>query len=307
MPTFDSLHMVYRPSGYFMRSLAIALLFLPAALWIGSVQAQTLEWKLKTGQSIDVQTVNEMVTSMMLPDGAKEEMPMKQMVDVQWKIKASDDVGFDVEQTVKRVRTSMKSPILNVEYDSDQGDPTDPVGKQIAKGTKSVLGVPISAKIGRLGNLIELKLPPNLVEQKASPSNPLSTESLKASFQQQIEFPKSNFSVGDTWEQTLKANLNGMQTRSVLKYRFDGNVDVDGRKLAKIHVDAVTELVQSPPGIEVELQDTGSDGDILFDAELGCVFQSIQRQRLDMNLNAGGRKVQQAIQGTTTTTYRLAN
>jgi nitrogen fixation-related uncharacterized protein len=51
-----------------MKSLAIALICLPIALWIGSVQAQTLEWKLKTGQSIDVQTVNEMVTSMMLPD-----------------------------------------------------------------------------------------------------------------------------------------------------------------------------------------------------------------------------------------------
>ncbi|MCY3005534.1 MAG: hypothetical protein NTV29_06110 [Planctomycetota bacterium] len=290
-----------------MKSLVRALIWLPLVVFVASVQAQTIEWKLKKGQSFDVQTVNEMVTSMILPDGAKQELPMKQMIDVQWNVGASDDKSFAIEQTVKRVRTSMKSPIINVEYDSDQGDPTDPVGKQFALGIKPVLGVPISLKMGRLGNLIELKLPPSLVEQKSNPANPLSAESLKSSFQQQIEFPKLNFSVGDTWEQTLKANVNGMQTQSVLKFRFDGNTDRDGRKFSKFHVDAVTELVQSPPGVEVTLKDTGSDGEIFFDAELGCVFESIQRQNLDMNLNVAGQKVNQSIQGTTTTTFRLAN
>jgi hypothetical protein len=290
-----------------MKSLVRALIWLPLVLFVGSVQAQTIEWKLKKGQSFDVQTVNEMVTSMILPDGAKQELPMKQMIDVQWNVGASDDKSFAIEQTVKRVRTSMKSPIINVEYDSDQGDPTDPVGKQFASGIKPVLGVPIALKMGRLGNLIELKLPPSLADQKTNPSNPLSAESLKSSFLQQIEFPKSNFSVGDSWEQTLKANVNGMQTQSVLKFRFDGNADRDGRKLSKFHVDAVTELVQSPPGVEVTLKDTGSDGEIFFDAELGCVFESIQRQNLDMNLNVAGQKVNQSIQGTTTTTFRLAN
>jgi hypothetical protein len=55
------------------------------------------------------------------------------------------------------------------------------------------------------------------------------------------------------------------------------------------------------------MEDTGSDGDILFDVELGCLSKSVQRQKLKMNMSVGGQKLSQNIEGTTTTVYQLAN
>jgi hypothetical protein len=290
-----------------MKSKVLAISALLLVCCAGSVQAQTLEWKLNKGQTLSVETVNEMVTSMKLPDGSTQELPMKQQIDAQWRVQDSSKESFSVEQTVKRIRTSMKSPFMNVEYDSDQGDPKDPIGKQMASSMKIIIGAPIELKLGRRGNLIEMKLPDAIANQETSPSNPLSAETLKSSFQQQIEFPEGEIPVGKTWEQTLKTNMNGMQTKSLMKLRYDGVVEEQGRKLAKIHTDVVTELVQPPPGIEITMEDTGSDGDILFDVELGCLSKSLQRQRLKMNMSVGGQKLSQDIEGTTTTTYRLAN
>ena len=290
-----------------MKVFAIVLSIVLLACLAVPVSAQTLEWKLKKGQTLTVETVNEMVTSMKLPDGSTQEMPMKQSVQAQWQVIDAVSDSFYVEQTVKRVRTSMKSPFMNLDYDSEQGDPKDPLGKQMAATIKPVLGVPISLKLGKRGNLIELKLPDAIQKAESSPANPLSAESLKATFQQQVEFPEGDFPVGKTWEQTFTTNANGMQTKSLLKLRYDGIVQEQGRKLAKIHTDTVTELLQSPAGIEITMEDTGSDGDILFDVELGCLSKSVQRQKLKMNMSVGGQKLSQDIEGTTTTVYQLAN
>ena len=290
-----------------MKVFAIALSIVLLACLAVPVSAQTLEWKLKKGQTLTLETVNEMVTSMKLPDGSTQEMPMKQSIQAQWQVIDAVSDSFYVEQTVKRVRTSMKSPFMNLEYDSEQGDPKDPLGKQMAATIKPVLGVPISLRLGKRGNLIELKLPDAIQKTESSVVNPLSAESLKATFQQQVEFPQGDFPVGKTWEQTFTTNANGMQTKSLLKLRYDGIVQEQGRKLAKIHTDTVTELLQSPPGIEITMEDTGSDGDILFDVELGCLSKSVQRQKLKMNMSVGGQKLSQDIEGTTTTVYQLAN
>lgn len=290
-----------------MKYFAFALALVSLAYSSGVAQAQSFEWKLKKGQSLTVETANEMVTKMLLPDGNTQEMPMKQQIDASWKVTDSAQDSFMVEQTIKRVRTSMKSPLMNIEYDSDQAEPTDPLNKQIASSIKMVVGVPISLKLGRRGNLIEMKLPEFTQKLEADPTNPLSADSLKSTFQQQLEFPEGAMTAGKTWEQKITSNLNGMQTKSLLKLRYEGVVEEQGRKMAKFHTDTVTELLQSPPGIEIAMEDVGSDGDMFFDIEKGYLAKSVQRQKLKMKMSFGGQKLTQDIDGTTTTVYQLAN
>lgn len=290
-----------------MKSLVIAATFLSIACCASGVSAQALEWKLSKGQTLTVQTVNEMLTSMKLPDGSTQEMKMNQTIHANWQVQDATAESFKVQQTVTSVQTSMKSPLMNFEYDSNEPEPKDPVGKQLIASIKPILGAPILLTLGRRGNLIDLKLPDTIQKLDSSPANPLSAEALKSSFQQQIEFPEGEVTVGKTWEQKITNNLSGMQTKSLLKLRYDGIVEEKGRKFAKFYADAVTELVQSPPGIEITMEDVGSDGDILFDVELGCLSKSVQRQKLKMNMVVGGQKLSQDIQGTTTTVYQLAN
>lgn len=287
-----------------MKSLAVALLFLPFLFFSAQTQAQMLEWKLKKGQVLTVESINEMVSSMKLPDGSSQEMPMKQQFDSEWKITDSDAKSFSVQTTIKRMRTSMKSPFMNVDYDSDKEEPKDPIGKQIATSMKPLLGSEFTMVLGRRGNLIEMKVP-EFVDK--TPANALTGDSLKEAFWQQIEFPEGEMKPGREWEQTLKSNMNGMQTKLQVKFRNDGLVEEQGRKFVKIHSEFSTELVQSPPGIQLTLEDIGSEGEVLFDVELGCVSKQIQKQKYKMNMSVGGEKLSQDIDGTTTTIFRLAN
>jgi hypothetical protein len=292
-----------------MKSFATGLIFFVTACFCCVSQAQTLQWKLKKGQSISIESINEMVTIVKLPDGSTQEMPMKQQVDTHWTVSDSDDTSFAVETTIKRARTSMKSPFMNIDYDSDKEEPKDPVGKQIAASIKQLIGVPILMKIGRQGKLMEMKLPESIQKLGSGPTNPVPSnflESLTAS-SEQLQIPEGEMTIGRKWEQTTKSNVNGMQTKANVKYRYEGTVEEEGRKLAKFHTDITTELVQSPPGIEIALEDTGSDGEIFFDVELGCISKAIQRQKFKMSMNVGGQKLSQDIEGSTTTIFRLAN
>lgn len=292
-----------------MKSFATGLIFFVAACFCSISQAQGLQWKLKKGQVLTIESINEMVTIVKLPDGSTQEMPMKNQIDTEWKVSDSDDKSFAVETTIKRARTSMKSPFMNVDYDSEKEEPKDPVGKQLATSIKQVLGIPILMKIGRQGNLLEMKLPESIQKLGSDSTGPIPTRSLESFFtsSQQLQIPEGEMTIGRKWEQTIKSNDNGMQTKANVTYRYEGAVEEGGRKLAKIHTDATTELVQSPPGIDLSLEDVGSEGEIFFDIELGCISKAVQRQKHRLIMNVGGQKVSQDIEGSTTTIFRLAN
>jgi len=290
-----------------MKSIATFILALSIPFFPGSAEAQSIEWKLKKGQAISVETVNEMVTSMTLPDGSKQELPMKQQMDAEWKIKDSDEKSFSVDQTVKRVRVTMKSPFMNVDFDSDKGDAKDPFSKQFEASMKPLLGAPVLLKVGRRGDVMDMQLPDSIKELEASQAKENTAELLKTTYQQVFVFPEGDLTVGKTWEQKIKANNNGMQIETVLNLRYAGIMEEQGSKIARIYNDAVTELVQAPPGIEMTIEDATGDGEILFDVELGFVTKAIQRQKMKMIMSVGGQKISQDIEGTTTTIFRLAN
>lgn len=293
-----------------MKSLALGMVFLLTVCFSSDSQAQTLEWKLEKGQSLAIESSHELVTIIKWPDGSEQEMPMKQQIDTEWKISDSDEKSFAVEAMIKRVRTSMKSPLINVDYDSEKKEePKDPAGKQIAASTKQTLGIPVAIKIGRRGNLLEMKLPETFQKLGSSPANPLPSGSLEPLFapSEQLQLPEGEMTLGRQWERSINSNVSGLQTKSQVKYRYEGTILEGGRKLAKFHTDLTTELVQSPPEMEIALEDTGSDGEIFFDVELGCISKAVQRQKFRVSMNVGGRKLSQDIEGSTTTIYRLAN
>jgi hypothetical protein len=133
----------------FKRPVAIVALALlscicSSSLFDKNAFGQDLQWKLQKGQRFSLVTDQKMVTKMNVPGAGLQEMPMNQSAEVEWKVTDSDDKTFVVQQTIKRMKISMKSAFVNVDYDSDGEPSTDPVTKQIAKGMEQLIGVALS-------------------------------------------------------------------------------------------------------------------------------------------------------------------
>jgi len=292
----------------FKRPVAIVALALlscicSSSLFDKNAFGQDLQWKLQKGQRFSLVTDQKMVTKMNVPGAGLQEMPMNQSAEVEWKVTDSDDKTFVVQQTIKRMKISMKSAFVNVDYDSDGEPSTDPVTKQIAKGMEQLIGVAISSKMSRQGKVLEVMLPEELANKPADPASPLSGDTLKQMFEQAtIDFPSDITKVGKTWKQSAEINLNGMKMKTDVTYRYDGQVEVDGRKLEKFNLESFVTLSEPPPGIDMTVEDNGSGGEILFDAKTGCIVSTKLTQNMKMKIKVAGQTIDQDLQGVTTTT-----
>jgi hypothetical protein len=276
-----------------------------AFLSTSSLFAQTFEWKLQKGQKYAIITNQSVVTKMNIPGAGAQEMPMSQNSEIEWKVTESDDKSFVVEQTIKRMKMSMKSAFINVEYDSDEEPSNDPVTKQIASSLEMLIGQPFASKMTRQGKVIEVTLPKELTEKQTTPNSPLSGSMLKQIHEQAtIEFPES-LSNGATWERSFdNVDMSGMKMKSKMTYRYDGPTEVDGKKLEKFSVQADVELTEAPPGMELTIEDQGNEGEILFDPQTGCVHSTAMRQKMTMKMKVAGQTIDQELASETTTTIK---
>jgi hypothetical protein len=168
---------------------------------------------------------------------------------------------------------------------------------------EQLIGVAISSKMSRQGKVLEVMLPEELANKPADPASPLSGDTLKQMFEQAtIDFPSDITTVGKTWKQSAEINLNGMKMKTDVTYRYDGQVEVDGRKLEKFNLESFVTLSEPPPGIDMTVEDNGSGGEILFDAKTGCIVSTKLTQNMKMKIKVAGQTIDQDLQGVTTTT-----
>lgn len=286
-----------------MKYLRFALI-LCASLSTSSLFAQTFEWKLQKGQRYAITTNQSMVTKMNIPGAGVQEMPMNQSSEIEWEVTDSDDKSFVVEQTIKRMKMSMKSAFVNIEYDSDEEPSNDPVTKQIASSLEMLIGQPIASKMSRQGKVIEVTLPKELTDKPATPNSPLSGAMLKQMFEQAtIDFPET-LTVGGSWERSGDVDMNGMKMKSKMTFRYAGPTEVDGKKLEKFIVQAKVELADAPPGMQMTIEDKGNEGEVLFNPQSGCVDSTIMRQKMTMKIKVAGQTIDQELEGETTTTIK---
>jgi len=106
---------------------------------------------------------------------------------------------------------------------------------------------------------------------------------------------------GDSWEQTVDADLGGGQTLTITNtLTYQGVVDVDGKKLHKItHKPKDVSYFMDPNAksplkvTNSELKPTEGGGELLFDEQAGDIVlrQSSMRIQGKLTLDFGGQQL----------------
>jgi hypothetical protein len=105
--------------------------------------------------------------------------------------------------------------------------------------------------------------------------------------------PAQALAVGESFNVDKKLNMAPLGTITTkVKGRFDGVVDHEGRKHAKLVTEGTMEMPESPDGAAGLISispGTKIDSEILFDLERKTVSKSTSKT--DMKMNAGGREL----------------
>lgn len=279
--------------------LFVMLCVMAIGLQSADAQSKNLQWNLKKGQAFNLKMNQDMMQKMQLPGLGPQEMPMTQEVDMTWSVVDSNDEGFTVEQVITRMQMSLKSPFMNINFDSDDADSNDPTSKQMGEAMKNVIGQKFVQKMNRRGEVVEVKLPEGLEGDSQASNNPLSGDMLKQVTQQAaLVFPEGGLSVGKSWDSNVDMNMNGMAMKTKNTYKYEGTEKVDGKELHKFSISIDMSIEGGPQGIEVSVKDQDNGGVVYFDAEEGRIVSATSKQKMTLEMDAQGQQIEQAIDGT---------
>jgi hypothetical protein len=255
-----------------------------------SAQSQNLRWNLQKGQALKMSLKQDIDQKMEIPGLGPQEIPMKQEVDMTWSVVESDEESFTVEIVLSRMTMSMKSAFMNIEYDSDEPDSNPQMNESISK----VLGKKILQKMNRRGEVLEVKLPPEM-EGNSSGDGPSGDMIKQMNQQSALVFPEGPMTVGKSWESTMDMEMNGMKMKNKVTYRYDGTEKVNGKELHKFNMTNNMQVEGGPQGIEIEVKEQNNEGVLYFDNDSGRIVSTNQKQKMKLELNAQGQAIDQEI------------
>lgn len=258
-----------------------------------SAQSQSLRWNLQKGQALKLNMKQDMDQKMEIPGLGPQEIPMKQEVDMTWSVIEADEETFTIEMVLSRMQMSVKSPFMSIDFDSDE--PTS--NPQMNESVSKVLGKKIVQKMSRRGEVLDIKLPPEM-ENDSAGGGPGTGDMIKQMNQQSaLVFPEGPLSVGKSWDSTMDIDMNGMKMKNKITYRYEGTEKVDGKDLHKFNISNNMTIEGGPQGIEVEVKEQKNEGTLYFDAEAGRIVSTKQKQNMSLELNAQGQAISQTIEG----------
>ncbi len=185
---------------------------------------------------------------------------------------------------------------LTFQFDSANPDKpaANPLLEPLAKVLRVSFKTPVTLVIDAEGKLDAVKIPAEAANELDEDfRSMLDPEKRKKTTEKTLAFvPTTAVKVGDTWDQTVEADLGSGQTltiTSALTYR--GTVESNGRTLHKITNKPTSVSYFMDPNSKSPLKVTGSEltvtegeGEILFDAEAGDVQQRQSSVRIQGKL-----------------------
>lgn len=185
---------------------------------------------------------------------------------------------------------------LTFQFDSANADkPADnPLLEPVAKVMRISFKTPVTSVIDSSGKLEAIRMPDgataDLDDDFKSLLDPEKRK--KTADQAQGFIPTKAVKPGDTWEQSVDADLGAGQTLSVTStVTYEGTVDSKGKTLHKITHKPKSVSYAMDPNSKSPLKVTGSElaptegaGEILFDAEAGEVEQRSSSIRIQGKL-----------------------
>lgn len=277
-------------------------------------EAVTLAWKFNKGEKLHYVVEQKMSTEGKI-GGQTIKNDVEQTIDVDWDI---DDVAADgtaqMTQIVSRVRLKVTSPGgPGLEYDSSSKEAPQPAAAPVAGVFKAMVGKRIKMKMSALGKISDVTLPEGMAEElkNAPAQGPAKAMLNEESFKQMtgastLEFADHPVKKGDTWQRkTSMSNpaAGGKQTTEVT-YTYQGREEQSKKQIDKIELKMKTAM-EPAGGLQIEVKDQKSEGEIDFDHTAGHVMKSHAKVKMAMVITVMGQKIDQ--DATNETTMRLAD
>jgi hypothetical protein len=221
-----------------------------------------------------------------------------------------DDVAADgvvtLHQTFESVRMEMSSPAGKMVFDSTSPDkPADPVSAAMGATMSAMIGESITIVLAPTGTVTKVEGMSRIFDKvmKSMPQDQvaaqvsgqlkasLGDDAMKAMFAQSFAtFPDHPVKPGETWTGQFSIN-NPMlgATTTTRTSTFQGIDTSNGSPIARIGVLLVVKrdpgaAPTSPMGMTVNLGDSKSKGEILFDVTRGRVQKSTLETDLNMTM-----------------------
>ena len=275
-----------------------------------AANAQTkLRWKFKVGEKLNYTMVQKMNMSMMV-QGQNIEMKMTQTMDMVWKAKStSKDGTTELAQTFTRIRFTLAGgPIGKVDYDSNT--PNAGGGNPLLAGLGKTFGALVNQeftmKMSALGEIKDIKLPKKFLDTLGNAGGAgrvpgmLNADTLKEMVGKAgIVFPATGVVKGKTWNSNMTVKNPFGDIKIATAYQHLGLENRNGQSFAKIKVTPKMTLTAKPNApFKIQLAKQEGSGTVLFDVKAGRVQSSSMKQKMVMEINAGGQNISQTIDQT---------
>jgi hypothetical protein len=215
-----------------------------------------------------------------------------------WKVIAVDPAGnATMTQTIDRMRIKGVTPDGVMEADS-QGNKISPaLAPSLGPVFKAIVGGKFKLKMTPSGRIKDVEIPAGALEDANNPAamgGMLSADSLKEmTTQSTIPLPNGPVEPGDGW--TDEKNLAG--AKILMRYTYDGSVDLDGQDLEKISTAAnITLDSQEAQGFKTEMEKGDLKGEVLFDSDRGVLVSSQAKQEMVLSITGQGQSLRQEVQ-----------
>ena len=260
-------------------------------------QQNTLRWKLEEGQKFKVEVSQNQSQKMNSPQG-EFEIPVEQVIHMTWEVTGVEGDVFSIVQKMTRMKMSMDSPFMQMEYDTDEGE-AEGMAEQIAAAIDPMIGAAVAFKMNGRGEISDVEVPEDVVEEMQAAGGGMGGQMFSADMLEQmisqsgIVFPEGAVDAGAEWENTTTQKNPMMNMTINSKYKYAGEEDKGGTMIQKIAVSAKVELEagETPLGGSVEIDEQESNGEIWFDNAAGYMTGSKSTQEMVMIMEMMGQEM----------------
>lgn len=276
--------------------LSLLLAIVCCALPAGANAQTLLRWKLKPGETLNL-NVQQETESQVAFSGKAATTKIDLSMELTWLVTAADDKEIKLKQAIQAIQLKLQSPQGGlVEYDSAAVARPAGQAREIADSLKPLIGAEINITMTPRGEIVAAEPANDAAEQllkvegKADEPPAVSRAAVQQLLRQSlVVLPEKPVALNDEWTHTSQLSGAAGDFQQVTKYRLASVSDVGGQPVALLEMSA--KLDAAPPAAtlpagkrpapgKLKLKEHTQTGTIQFALDSGRVTSAEQTQKL---------------------------
>jgi hypothetical protein len=261
--------------------------------------AEPLRWKFEPGETLNYEMTQTMETTVAAGPAGDFTSGMKQIMDMKWHVdEVTPEGNAKMRQQIERVRLTMTMPGQVTEYDSAGDEPPQGMVAMLAPLYDAMTSGEFTVTMTPRGEIVDAEVPPKLMEAMknvpgADALGDLSTsEGMKQLLTHSaLTLPEGELQSGETWQSRVETKMPFGKMEVVTTYEYVGTKDADGQTFEVIKLSPeIKNAGDDGAQMQLDVSEQKSDGEILFDRELGQMHSSHLQQTMQMEMKVLGQK-----------------